>query len=69
MCREPVHPLTSIHSAAVYEKSLCRLLELETLPVLENLQVKQKQNKAKILKLLEEKAQLEAKLKIKKAKT
>jgi hypothetical protein len=43
-----VHPLVAIHNAAVYEKALCRLLELETLPILDTLQAKQKHNKAKV---------------------
>jgi len=53
------HPLVQLHSAAVYQKSLYRLLELETLPTLEKLQQKHKENLQKIKELKEQKRRLE----------
>jgi len=62
------HPLAQMHSAAVYQKSLCRLLELETLPLLHMLQQRHQYNLEKIQQLKEEKQKLETRLKSKKAK-
>jgi BRCA1/BRCA2-containing complex subunit 3 len=46
-----IHPLLKIHSQSVYQKSLCRLLELETLPMLFLFQQQQKKNIEKIIEL------------------
>ncbi len=46
------HPLVQMHSAAVYQKSLCRLLELETLPLLHMLQQRHQHNVEKVNLLL-----------------
>lgn len=44
-----IHPLLKIHSQSVYQKSLCRLLELETLPMLFLFQQQQKKNIEKVI--------------------
>jgi len=63
------HPLVQIHSTAVFQKSLSRLLETETLPVLALLQQRHKLNLEKIKQLKEEKKRLELQVRNKKAKT
>jgi len=63
------HPLVQIHSSAVYQKALSRLLETETLPVLFLFQQRHKQNLEKIKVLKEEKKRLEAQGKNKKIKS
>jgi hypothetical protein len=82
--RSEPHPLTQMHSVAVYQKALCRLIELETLPVLNMLEQRHKFNTDKvsyiirliiliimiqIAELKEEKQRLEARLRSKKAKS
>jgi len=62
------HPLVHIHSTAVYQRSLSRLLETETLPVLSLLQQGHKQNLEKIKQLKEDKKRLESQARIKKPK-
>jgi len=63
-----VHPLLPIHSAAVYQKSITRLLELQTIPVLMTLQQRQKNNLQRIEDLRKEKLNLEVQLSYKKLK-
>jgi len=53
------HPLIHLHSAAVYQKALYRLLELETLPALYRLQQRHKENVQRIKELKEQKRRLE----------
>jgi len=65
---QTVHPFVQIHSAAVYQKSLCRLLELETTPTLLLMQQKQNQNLERLQQLKEEKRLLELQSKNKKTK-
>eukprot|EP00294_Goniomonas_avonlea_P001753 CAMPEP_0114550512 /NCGR_PEP_ID=MMETSP0114-20121206/6112_1 /TAXON_ID=31324 /ORGANISM="Goniomonas sp, Strain m" /LENGTH=294 /DNA_ID=CAMNT_0001735289 /DNA_START=8 /DNA_END=892 /DNA_ORIENTATION=- len=48
-----VHPLQALHSAAVYQKVLCRLMELSSIPLLYTLESRSEANRRK-LKLLEE---------------
>jgi hypothetical protein len=43
-----VHPLVHVHSIAVYQKSLTRLLELAAFPLLFNLQQKHKENQERV---------------------
>ena len=57
-----------IHHSAVYEKSICRLLELETMPILTILDQKHSQNLHDIDLLLHQKRLLESKLSLKKVK-
>eukprot|EP01114_Cavostelium_apophysatum_P007939 TRINITY_DN2015_c0_g2_i2.p1 TRINITY_DN2015_c0_g2~~TRINITY_DN2015_c0_g2_i2.p1 ORF type:complete len:289 (-),score=45.53 TRINITY_DN2015_c0_g2_i2:69-935(-) len=53
------HPLLHFHSNSVYQKSVARLLELETLPLLSALHQRHQQNKDEILRLKEQKQLLE----------
>jgi len=52
------HPLVQIHSAAVYQKSLCRLLEIGAAPLLQTLQDRKKYNIEKLASLEQEKRKL-----------
>jgi len=52
------HPLVQIHSAAVYQKSLCRLLEIGAAPLLQTLQDRKKYNLEKLASLEQEKRKL-----------
>ncbi len=63
-----VHPLTLLHSNAVYQKGLTRLMELETLPLLYLIKQKVKENEAKVKELKDLKNQLEMYVRNKKTK-
>jgi len=62
------HPLVQLHSSAVYQKALSRLLETEALPLLFLLKERNKQNIEKVKQLKEEKRKLELQGKNKKPK-
>jgi len=57
------HPLVQIHSAAVYQKSLCRLLEIGAAPLLQTLQDRKKYNIERLAALEQEKRKLTEELK------
>jgi hypothetical protein len=54
-----LHPLVIIHSSAVYQRALCRLLEYSCSPLLMVLQERKNANARRLALLLEEKKRLE----------
>jgi len=53
-----VHPLVQVHSSSVYQKSLCRLLEFQALPMLHSLRQKEKEDLNRLVQLRKEKERL-----------
>mmetsp|Transcript_5754 Transcript_5754/g.12679 ORF Transcript_5754/g.12679 Transcript_5754/m.12679 type:complete len:262 (-) Transcript_5754:55-840(-) len=53
-----VHPLQALHSNAVYQKMLCRLMELSTVPVLYALRHRTSANRKRLASLGEEESKL-----------
>lgn len=64
----PLHPLLQIHSASVYQKALCRVMEYSVLPLLNALGNQDARNARKLEELQEEKRQLQQQLKNKRSK-
>ena len=52
------HPLVLVHSNSVFQKSLCRLLELEILPAMQMLEQQQAKNIERLNELKAKKLQM-----------